>query len=82
MLRIYKLMDNTSLSLSHTHTHTHVCGVIVTVIENGHGRTSSNPGRDCVSHWACCGADKYVDPANELCEWEQPKQYEGTKVRW
>ena len=29
----------------------------------------------------CCGADKYVDPANELCEWEQPKQYEGTKVR-
>ena len=29
----------------------------------------------------CCGADKYVDPANELNEWEQPKQYEGTKVR-
>ena len=29
----------------------------------------------------CCGADKYVDPANELCEREQPKQYEGTKVR-
>ena len=29
----------------------------------------------------CCGADKYVDPANELCEWEQPKQYEGTKAR-
>ena len=22
----------------------------------------------------CCGADKYVDPANELCEREQPKQ--------
>ena len=22
----------------------------------------------------CCGADKYVDSANELCEWEQPKQ--------
>ena len=31
--------------------------------------------------WLCCGADKYVDPANELCEWEQPKQYEGTKAR-
>ena len=29
----------------------------------------------------CCGADKYIDPANELCEREQPKQYEGTKVR-
>ena len=29
----------------------------------------------------CCGAEKYVDPANELCEWEQPKQYEGTKAR-
>ena len=40
-----------------------------------------------IQRWAragrtyCCGADKYVDPANELCEWEQPKQYEGTKVR-
>ena len=30
----------------------------------------------------CCGADKYVDSANELCEWEQPKQYEGTKARY
>ena len=26
------------------------------------------------SAWRCCRADKYVDPANELCEWEQPKQ--------
>ena len=22
---------------------------------------------------ACCGADKYDDPANELCEWETAK---------
>ena len=26
------------------------------------------------NQYTCCGADKYVDPANELYEWEQPKQ--------
>ena len=25
-------------------------GVMVIVVENGHGDTSSNPGRDCISH--------------------------------
>ena len=43
-----------SLSLSHTHTHTHthiyiymgsVRGEMVTVVGNGHGNPSSNPGR-------------------------------------
>ena len=47
---------------THTHTHTHiyiyiyiyiyiragVCGVMVTVVGNGHGEMSSNPGRDCL----------------------------------
>ena len=26
------------------------CGVMVIVIGNGHSDTSSNPGRDCISH--------------------------------
>ena len=26
------------------------CGVMVIVVGNGHGDTSSNPGRDCISH--------------------------------
>ena len=27
-------------------------GVMVIVVRNGHGATSSNPGRDCISHSA------------------------------
>ena len=47
---------------THTHTHTHtyiyiyiyiyIYGVIVIVLENGPYDTSSNPGRDCISHSA------------------------------
>ena len=35
-----------------THWHIFVCGalgVMVSVLGNGHGDTSSNPGRDCIS---------------------------------
>ena len=31
-------------------THFSVHGVMVIVVGNGHGNTSSNPGQDCISH--------------------------------
>ena len=40
------MLPTNNLLTDHTYTHTHTRGVMVIVVGNGHGDTSSNPGRD------------------------------------